>query len=86
MICGKCKIILVSKSQLDLIEKIRNRNKKRTRALLFQSSEDGKQEKSLCGLFIGQRDLFLCFQLKVKLVFDKEPIKVENSDKTFQII
>ena len=50
MICGKCKIILVSKISFDLVEKIKNNNKNRTRASLFQSSEDGKQKKFLCGL------------------------------------
>ena len=32
------------KSQFDLVEKIKNKNKNRTRASRFQSSEDGKQE------------------------------------------
>ena len=32
------------KSQFDLVEKIKNKNKKRTHASLFQFSEDGKQE------------------------------------------
>ena len=36
--------------QFDLVEKIKDKNKKRTRASLFQSSEDGKQEIFLCGL------------------------------------
>ena len=39
----KVKIFLSQKSQFGLIEKIKN--KKRTRASLFQSSEDGKQKK-----------------------------------------
>ena len=39
------KLFLSQKSQFDLVEKIRNKNKKRTRASLFQSSKDGKQEK-----------------------------------------
>ena len=39
------KLFLSHKSQFDLVEKIKNKNKKRTRASLFQSSEDGKQEK-----------------------------------------
>ena len=44
------KSFLSQKSQFDLVENIRNRNKKRTRAALSQFSEDGKQEKNLCGL------------------------------------
>ena len=38
------KLFLSQKSQFDLVEKIKDKNKKRTRASLFQSSEDGKQE------------------------------------------
>ena len=38
------KLLLSKKYQFDLVEKIENKNKKRTRALLFQSSEDGKHE------------------------------------------
>ena len=38
------KLFLSQKSQFDLVERIKNKNKKRTRASLFQSSEDGKQE------------------------------------------
>ena len=38
------KLFLSQKSQFDLVEKIKNKNKKRTRASLFLSSEDGKQE------------------------------------------
>ena len=45
MICGKFKIIAVSKILFDLVEKMKNKNKKRTRTSLFQSSEDGKKEK-----------------------------------------
>ena len=37
-------LFLSQKSQFDLVENIKNKNKKRTRASLFQSSEDGKQE------------------------------------------
>ena len=44
MICGKCKIIPVSKSQFELEEKIKNKIKNCTRASLIQSSEDGKEE------------------------------------------
>ena len=44
------KLLLSQKSHLDLVEKIKYKNKNRTRASLFQSSEDGKQEKFLCGL------------------------------------
>ena len=40
------KLFLSQKSQFDLVEKIKNKNKNRTRASLFQSSEDGKQENS----------------------------------------
>ena len=43
MICGKCKIILVSKISIWPYRK--DKNKKRTRSSLFQSSEDGKQDK-----------------------------------------
>ena len=42
------KLFLSHKSQYDLVEKIKNKNKDRTRASLFKSSEDGKQE--YCGL------------------------------------
>ena len=38
------KLFLSQKSQFDLLEKIKNKNKNRTRASLFQSSEYGKQE------------------------------------------
>ena len=38
------KLFLSQKSQFDLIEKVKNKNKKRTRASLFRSSEDRKQE------------------------------------------
>ena len=38
------KLFLSQKSQFDPLEKIKNKNKNRTRASLFQSSEDGKQE------------------------------------------
>ena len=38
------KLFFSRKSQFHLIEKIKNKNKKRTRASLFQPSEDGKQE------------------------------------------
>ena len=41
------KSFLSQKSQFDLIEKIKNKNKKRTRASFFQSSEDGEQEENL---------------------------------------
>ena len=44
MICGKCKIILVSKISIWPCRKDKNKNKNRTRASLFQSSEDGKQK------------------------------------------
>ena len=38
------KLFLSQKSQFDLVEKIKNKNKKPTRTSLFQSSEDGKRE------------------------------------------
>ena len=44
------KLFLSQKSQFDLVEKIKNKSKKLTRAPLFQSSEDGKQEFFLSGL------------------------------------
>ena len=44
MIYRKCKIFLSQKSQCDRVEKLENKNKNRTRASLFQSSEDAKQE------------------------------------------
>ena len=44
------KLFLSQKYQFDLVEKVKNKNKSRTRASLFQSSEDGKQEYFLCGL------------------------------------
>ena len=40
------KLFLSQKSQFDPVEKIENKNKKRTRASLSQSLEDGKQEKN----------------------------------------
>ena len=42
MICENVKLFLSQKSQFNLVEKIKNKN--RSRASLFQSSEDGKQE------------------------------------------
>ena len=39
------KSFLSQKSEFDLVEKLKNRNENRRRASLFQSSEDGKQEK-----------------------------------------
>ena len=55
------------KSQFGLVEKIKDENKKRTRASLFRSSEDGTKEIFLCGLtgakggrmFVGALSLFL---------------------------
>ena len=44
MICAKCKIIPVSKISIWPCRKDKKLKKKRTRASLFQSSEDGKQE------------------------------------------
>ena len=37
------KLLLSQKSQLDVVEKIKNESTKRTRASLFQSSEDREQ-------------------------------------------
>ena len=61
------KLLLSQKSQFDLAEKIQNKNKKRTRASLFQSSEDGKQEIFLCGLMRGalSNTYFVNVELKV---------------------
>ena len=42
---GIVKLSLSQKSQFDLVEKIKDKNKNRTPPSLFQSSEDGKQEK-----------------------------------------
>ena len=53
------KLFLSQKSQFDLVEKIKN--KKRTRASLFQSSEDRKQEIFLCGLNQSINELSLGF-------------------------
>ena len=47
------KLFLSQKSQFDLVEKIKNKNKKRTRASLFQSSEDKKQEISFMWPYRG---------------------------------
>ena len=44
------KLFLSQKSQFGFVEKIKNRNKNRTDASLFRSSEDGKQEFFLYGL------------------------------------
>ena len=41
-------LFLSQKSQFDLVEKIKDKN--RTHASLFQSSEDGKQDFFLVGL------------------------------------
>ena len=38
------KSFLSQKSQFDIVEKIKNKNKNRTRASPFQSPDDGKQE------------------------------------------
>ena len=38
------KLFLFQKSLFDLVEKIQDQNKNRTRASLFQFLEDGKQE------------------------------------------
>ena len=38
------KLFFSQKSQIDLVEKIKNKDKNRTCASLFQSSEDGKQK------------------------------------------
>ena len=47
------KLFLSQKSQFQLVEKIKNKNKKRMRASLFQSSEDGKQENFFMWPYIG---------------------------------
>ena len=47
MICGKCRINPVSKISIWP----RRENKNHTRASLFQSLEDGKQDTFLCGLY-----------------------------------
>ena len=39
------KLFLSQKSQFHLVENMKNKNKKCTRTSLFQSSEDGEQEK-----------------------------------------
>ena len=44
MIWGNVKLFLSHKSQIYLVEDKENKNEYRTRASLFQSSEDGKQE------------------------------------------
>ena len=44
------KLFLSKKFQFDYLEKIKNKDKNRTRAPFFQSSEDGKQEIFSCGL------------------------------------
>ena len=46
------KSFLSKKSQSELVEKIKNKDKNFTRASLFQFSEDGKQEFFLCGLIV----------------------------------
>ena len=40
------KLFLSQKYQFDLVEKIKKKKKKRTRASPVQSSEDGRQEKN----------------------------------------
>ena len=50
MICGKLKIFVFPKSQFDRVQKMKNKYKNRTRASLFQSLGDEKQENFLCGL------------------------------------
>ena len=40
------KLFLSQNLKFNLVEKIKDENKKRTRASLFQFSEDGKQENS----------------------------------------
>ena len=44
------KLFLSQKSQVDFVETIKSKNRYRTRASFFQSSEDGKQEIFSCGL------------------------------------
>ena len=51
------KLFLSQKSQFDLVEKLKDRNKKSTRASLFQSLEDGKQEKKFMWPYSTERKL-----------------------------
>ena len=43
----RVKLFLSQKYQFELVEKIKDINKKRTRASLFQSAKDGKQDKKV---------------------------------------
>ena len=69
------KLLLSQKSQFDLVEKIKNKNKKRTRASLFQSSEDGKQEIFLCGLTLPGNH----FQIHQKGSLDRKILLVRKT-------
>ena len=76
------KLLLSQKSQFKLMEKIKNKNKNRTRASLFQSSEDGKQEKHFMwpyGLFLPviERILYIRYFLIYNL------IKMQNGPTSF---
>ena len=48
------KLFLSQKSQFNLVEKIKNKNKKRTHASPFQSSDDGKQKKIFMWPLVGE--------------------------------
>ena len=65
------KSLLSQKSQFDL-EKIKNKN--RTRASLFQSTEDGKQEIFLCGVMPGalSNTYFVYVELKVSTDYQQD--------------
>ena len=50
------KLFFSQKSQFDLVENIKNQNKKRTRTSLFKSLEDGKQEICFMWPYVLQTD------------------------------
>ena len=68
------KLFLSQTSQFDLVEKIKNKNKNRTRASLFQSTEDGKQEIFLCGVMPGalSNTYFVYVELKVSTDYQQD--------------
>ena len=65
-------LFLSQKSQFYLVEKIKDKNKKGTRASLFQSSEDGKQNicfmwpywKNDCFIIYGHRFTVLVYAFR----------------------
>ena len=57
------KLLLSQTSQFHPLEKMKNKSKKRTRATLFPSSEEGKQENLLFGLTEFKVN---CFSRQVK--------------------